>query len=1141
MDQNSLQQPFTYAGFSPVALPDISGNDLFNLGDVSLNFADEDGFDFASILGDFPLESNSFVAREDQLNQAPFAHASPSQEFPIDPRLFDNQKGTSHHMDCGTAMIQEAAGNVDSGLVGHPYPSIYQTPVTIPNYYPQPQHAPNPGQPINYHHMTPWAPQSSWVSDPFPMPQAPHYPRQYLAQRPRIIQSMVQMVPQYAAHYPPNANTQTLQRFTGPVHSQRTSSLRQRRPMVQGSSVSSPSYLSESEFECCPGGNGEGFPNTQGWRFISGKKVSSSRKTSEAVRLKQLSKCYSTYIPEPSSWGQQGVNSKPLFTYTEGGCWTKGRKYNERQLNYYIKNCPRQLFIWVQQCPSQSNWRLNADDNLCRWNQCPVRSNKISPGWLRVAFDEYGKETSTGIKDPYKVAGTMHLWCFEQCCNLVEAYNAGKLFADLRSLPLEEMNRMSLARDTDRDIMDNAFRPWFKKHAASNNFTHRKPLEHEDTLSYALVQHHLKAQAMARQSTRVTRNAVRPEAHWKTLDVHMGNLGLYAGITERRLRGPGSDVGCELPPVDLGEQDSQSPSMESSQAVDGTSDIPDQCNLEELFGSDWQEKYAGFFMNDYSGDNRHVSTVLGANGEIGDSSQESCGAEHIIGTPSSGKRTRDDTEEEKDDDGHEEGSGGGPQESNTTAFLVRPVAQKWAKGSIVAVDAGVHLSAITRLIEEASPSPLPSVPYTLTTGPFAGLSLPFSCAAANAGHVTRALVDTYLITHPHLDHISGFVINTAGLPGTKPKKLAGLPSTIQAFKTHIFNNVIWPNLSDENNGAGLLTYLRLVDGGSPALGDGEGKGYVEICDGLLVKTWGVSHGHCIERHSHRGSASSASPRYGSHDAAMQGSRRDIHSLSTMQPVSRTQSLLSQATFGGVSPQGTEQERICVYDSSAYFIQEPTYRREVLIFGDVEPDSISLSPRNLCIWQEAAPKIAAGTLTAIFIECSYDDSRSIDRLYGHLKPIYVIEELRALAAEVEAVRKAPGGLSKKRKRANTADAPRQNLPKHEHAPDDPVSPKTIRSPTLPAELSFKAVATPETPHLATPTDELTLRDVELIAPATTGTRPLEGLKVVIIHVKEKLLDEPDVGQTILGQLQAYEDTEQLGCDFVISKSGQSFYF
>ncbi|KAH6998878.1 cAMP phosphodiesterases class-II-domain-containing protein [Ilyonectria sp. MPI-CAGE-AT-0026] len=481
------------------------------------------------------------------------------------------------------------------------------------------------------------------------------------------------------------------------------------------------------------------------------------------------------------------------------------------------------------------------------------------------------------------------------------------------------------------------------------------------------------------------------------------------------------------------------------------------------------------------------------------------------------------------------GSGGGPQESNTTAFLVRSVEQDWRRGSVIAVDAGVHLSSITRLIEAAMPSETPEPPFTLATGPFAGLPLPFTTASANAAHITRSLVDTYLITHPHLDHISGFVVNTAGLPGTRPKKVAALPSTIQALKTHIFNNIIWPNLSDENNGAGLLTYLRLVEGGSPALGEGEGRGYSEICDGLLIKVWSVSHGHCIERHSHRGSASSASTRFGSHDGSSQTPRRDVYNFPTQPPL-RTASLLSQAAFGPGSPQA-EQEKICVYDSSAYFIQEQGNHREVLIFGDVEPDSVSLSPRNLQIWQEAAPKIAAGTLRAIFIECSYDDSQCNDRLFGHLKPVFVIEELRTLAAEVEGARKLRAMKKRKRMGSLADEAPRRVPSNPSLAPEDPVSPKTIKA-TMLAEGAL--IVGPDTPHLSTPTAELSLREAERFSPTIGPQRQLEGLKVVIIHVKDKLSDGPPVGETILQELLDHEKDAQLGCEFIVSKPGQSFY-
>ncbi|KAK3682754.1 cAMP phosphodiesterases class-II-domain-containing protein [Podospora appendiculata] len=641
------------------------------------------------------------------------------------------------------------------------------------------------------------------------------------------------------------------------------------------------------------------------------------------------------------------------------------------------------------------------------------------------------------------------------------------------------------------------------------------------------------------------------------------------------------------------------------------------------------------------------------------------------------------------------GSGGGPLESNVTAFLVRSIATGWGKGSIVAVDGGVQLSAIVKILEDTLPSDLGkteelALPYVLTSGPFAGLEVPYATANANAAHIHRNLVDTYLVTHPHLDHISGFVINTAGLPNSRPKRLAGLPSTIAAIKTHIFNNVIWPNLSDENNGAGLVTYMRLVEGGSPALGEGEGKGYLEISDGLAVKIWGVSHGHCIERHSHRGSGSS-SVRHGSFDASsmsigpmgvgMGGSLGGSLPLLSPRALAHHNSanpsifVQQQQQHGGSqagtmpilpNPTGSGRpssitggghstgESICVYDSSAYFIRDVVTGREVLMFGDVEPDSISLSPRNQQIWQEAAPKIAAGNLAAIFIECSFDDSQPIDSLFGHLTPRFIVEEMTALAAEVSNARLAfqhqqqtqhqqhlDGGSDKKkrkrengdedliiRRKTNTTPTPSMSRRTTVTLPDgagggatshpstsqatqtdDPVSPRTIkpsrrvRSGSISDDPASSATGTP---HIATPTAELSLRDVEFPSRATSRApsraatpagsfstpipvvsaaaaavagvsngarshlhdlqismpptptpmevglgagifqrqqlvRPLQGLKVVIIHVKEKMNDGPKPGDVILEQLRKHETEVQLGCEYFVSSAGQVFYF
>ncbi|KAK3357760.1 low-affinity cAMP phosphodiesterase [Lasiosphaeria hispida] len=631
------------------------------------------------------------------------------------------------------------------------------------------------------------------------------------------------------------------------------------------------------------------------------------------------------------------------------------------------------------------------------------------------------------------------------------------------------------------------------------------------------------------------------------------------------------------------------------------------------------------------------------------------------------------------------GSGGGPIENNVTAFLVRSLAKGWGRSSIVAVDAGVHLSAILRILEETQPPRLGeteelSLPYTLKSGPFAGLEVPYATPTANATHIYHTLIDTYLFTHPHLDHIAGFVINTAGLTGSRPKRIAGLPSTITALKMHVFNNVIWPNLSDENNGVGLITYTRLLDGGSPALGEGEGRGYLEISDGLAVKTWGVSHGHCIERHSHRGSASSSlrasfdassmagsiaglgmpsnsgmsggnmlSPRgsshYTGHNPSQQQQPHQQHQH--QQQEQRRGSLTGSSAIGG-QPSGAAggaggmmhpsmgfNETACVYDSSAYFIRDVATGREVLIFGDVEPDSISLSPRNLTVWREAAPKIATGKLAAVVIECSYDNSQPDDRLFGHLAPRFIAEEMGVLAAEVALVhekerttsntsavtpgklertnsefsgyssggetklkRKRDGlddGIPGRRKNSSTTTSPMTQirptsnpmtrapsshlLPASVAGEDSPVSPKTAKPPhradTGPSNLSDDGRHTIDSPSLATPTAELSLHDIDspvvasqfcIPVPLDCSTdvagheanrdegeqgeheeergpkgKPLNGLKVVIIHVKDKLNDGPPVGDVILQQLEEYEREAGLGVEYIISRRGQELYF
>lgn len=472
-------------------------------------------------------------------------------------------------------------------------------------------------------------------------------------------------------------------------------------------------------------------------------------------------------------------------------------------------------------------------------------------------------------------------------------------------------------------------------------------------------------------------------------------------------------------------------------------------------------------------------------------------------------------------------------EDNTTSFLVRSTTAAWKRNSVLAVDAGVHLSAIIKMMEKQySDYDLEDTerPTTLKDGPFKGLEIPHAQAKSNAAHITRTLIGAYLITHPHLDHISGFVVNTA-LSGSRPKVLAGLPSTIEAFKTHIFNNVIWPNLSDENNGAGLVTYKRLVDGGSPALGEGEDKGYMEICEGLSVKTWSVSHGHCIERHSHRGSTVGAASPPSPYNTTPQARSRTGSQFQVTPLPGRSSSLGS--ILGGELRRTDSHEHICVYDSSAYFIRDVATGREVLIWGDVEPDSISLSPRNKQVWSEAAPKIISGRLGGIFIECSFDNSITDDRLYGHLASRYLNEELKSLVSEVEALggKEHERAASKKRKRLSDGslleDGLRRPSARSSHtSPASPLSRPSISS----------VAGNEDRPGRRKSVDaKLPLRSKG----GKTGL-PLKGVKIVIIHVKDNLDDGPYAGEVILKEMQEYEEEDPTGCEFVIAKTGEAVY-
>ncbi|KAF4580926.1 hypothetical protein GQ602_007063 [Ophiocordyceps camponoti-floridani] len=252
------------------------------------------------------------------------------------------------------------------------------------------------------------------------------------------------------------------------------------------------------------------------------KKHNSMQKADPSTVYKQPDK-----LPRSEPFGPKSPDGRLLFTYTEEGQLAEDRVYTKEELQLYLD--ARRCVLWIQQAPSQCSARLQIDDRRCRWDDCPVASRVIGSGWFRVVFDEYPQLTTKGVKDPFKVAGMMHLWCFEQCFDIVDLFLVNRLRPDTRILPREISNAMSINRDSDRDIVKMALDPWLKRRAdhRQKHGPETLPREHDASLSYRLSKYHVDNQTGARQKARDVRNVGRVWKERTTIDVHMGDLQVF--------------------------------------------------------------------------------------------------------------------------------------------------------------------------------------------------------------------------------------------------------------------------------------------------------------------------------------------------------------------------------------------------------------------------------------------------------------------------------------------------------------------------------------------------------------------------------------------------------------------------------------
>lgn len=127
------------------------------------------------------------------------------------------------------------------------------------------------------------------------------------------------------------------------------------------------------------------------------------------------------------------------------------------------------------------------------------------------------------------------------------------------------------------------------------------------------------------------------------------------------------------------------------------------------------------------------------------------------------------------------GTSGGPMEDNLSAYLVKNKdSDAW-----VALDAGTLCSAIKKIPE----SELKKLNIVPKTGESAAQTL------------FKQYLKAYLISHAHLDHISGLTICSTI---DSAKEILGRDSTINYLRDDIFNWEIWPNFANE----GKKPYLK---------------------------------------------------------------------------------------------------------------------------------------------------------------------------------------------------------------------------------------------------------------------------------------------------------------------------------------------
>lgn len=117
---------------------------------------------------------------------------------------------------------------------------------------------------------------------------------------------------------------------------------------------------------------------------------------------------------------------------------------------------------------------------------------------------------------------------------------------------------------------------------------------------------------------------------------------------------------------------------------------------------------------------------------------------------------------------------GGIDESNLSAYMLAPA----NSNNFVCLDAGTLHYGIEKAVENR-------------------------VFGVSAGQVLRKYIKGYLISHSHLDHLSGLIINS---PEDTVKNIYAFADCIETFKTRYFTWKSWANFADEGETPQLKKY-----------------------------------------------------------------------------------------------------------------------------------------------------------------------------------------------------------------------------------------------------------------------------------------------------------------------------------------------